>query len=59
LGVIFELTVEDMAKLDEVEKGYERTAIWVDGPKGRVSLLTVDDHKGNRNKVNGKSAGKR
>jgi hypothetical protein len=40
MGVIFELTVEDMAKLDEVEKGYERIAIWVESPKGRVSLLT-------------------
>jgi hypothetical protein len=39
-GVVFEMTVEDLAKLDDAEKGYERMELSLNGPTGRVTLLT-------------------
>ena len=39
-GVVFEMTVEDMAKLDSVKEGYERIVLTLNGPNGQVSLLT-------------------
>jgi hypothetical protein len=39
-GVVFEMSVEDMAKLDDAKKGYERIRLSLNGPNGPVTLLT-------------------
>ena len=39
-GVVFEMTVDDLAKLDDAEKGYERRGLTLNGPNGPVALLT-------------------
>lgn len=39
-GVVIEMTVEDLGKLDEAEKGYERKELTLNGPNGQVTLVT-------------------